>query len=96
MNLQLSELNEVIEWFKRESKECWNIVPEIILGKDKKRVNELLKWYHVNQLKDIITWYLEESDKVKEYGCSLSVALSADTINQYFIKTGEKQMFKKQ
>ena len=90
----LSEFNQVISSFKEFSKRYWEVDPEINHGKDGKRVKEVLKRYKVEQVIDIIDWYLGESKKSEEHGCILSIALSEDTIMKFFAETSEKQKLK--
>ena len=86
--------NDIIGFFKKKTEEEWEFTPEI-RKKDLKVVKEVLGKYEIEQIKEIIEWYLGNSKKVEEFGANLSIALSGNSINLYFTQTGEKQRVRK-
>ena len=72
---------EIMKYFHDCVIEETHIAPALN-GKDGMAVKRALVSYSVEQIKEIIDFYLE-SEKVQKFGYNLSTALSKDTINQW-------------
>jgi hypothetical protein len=83
---------DVIEYFKNKVKEVKGFEPEIDWGKDGGLAKKRLKKYSLEEIKDLIDWYLD-SKHFDKFGASLSVCLSAFTINLWKAsKAGQKSI----
>jgi hypothetical protein len=75
-----SPLQEIILYFREKVKELKNYNPEIDWAKEGKLIKQRLQKYSLEQLKELIDWYLS-SKHSERLGDSLSVCLSANIIN---------------
>jgi hypothetical protein len=83
---------DVIEYFRRKVKEVRGFEPEIDWGKDAGLAKKRLKKYSLEEIKDLIDWYLD-SRHFEKFGASLSVCLSAFMINLWKAsKAGQKSI----
>jgi ASC-1-like (ASCH) protein len=75
-----SSIKEIFDYFRNRIRTVKGFVPEIDWGKNGKLVKERLKKYSINEIKDLIDWYLNSpySDRL---GCSLSICLFTNMIN---------------
>lgn len=74
--------HKIFEYFVLEVKRQYAVEPAINGGRDGKLVKAALIKHGEEKVKKIIEYYLQ-SDKCKEFGFNLSVALSAHTVNKY-------------
>ena len=83
---------DVIEYFRSKVKEVKDFEPEIDWGKDGGLAKKRLKKYSLEEIKDLIDWYLD-SKHFERFGASLSVCLSAFMINLWKAsKSGQKSI----
>jgi len=83
---------DVIEYFKSRVREVKGFEPEIDWGKDGGLAKKRLKKYPLEEIKQLIDWYLN-SKHFEKFGASLSVCLSAFMINLWKAsKAGEKSI----
>jgi hypothetical protein len=83
---------DVIEYFKSKVKGVKGFEPEIDWGKDGSLAKKRLKKYSLEEIKQLIDWYLV-SKHFDKFGASLSVCLSAFMINLWKAsKTGQKSI----
>jgi transposase len=83
---------DVIEYFKSKVKEVKGFEPEIDWGKDGSLAKKRLKKYSIEEIKQLIDWYLN-SKHFEKFGASLSVCLSAFMINLWKAsKAGQKSI----
>jgi DNA-binding transcriptional regulator YhcF (GntR family) len=83
---------DVIEYFKRKVKEVKGFEPEIDWGKDGALAKKRLKKYSLEEITQLIDWYLN-SKHFDKFGASLSVCLSAFMINLWKAsKAGQKSI----
>jgi DNA-binding MarR family transcriptional regulator len=83
---------DVIEYFKSRVKEVKSFEPEIDWGKDGKLAKKRLKKYSLEEIKQLIDWYLS-SKHFEKFGASLSLCLSAFMINLWKAsKTGQRSV----
>ena len=75
-----SSVKEVFRYFRNRVKAVKGFNPEIDYGKDGKLVKKRLQKYSINEVKNLIDWYLNSpySDRL---GCSLSICLSTNVVN---------------
>ena len=71
---------DVIDYFKRKVKELRGFYPEIDYGKDGRLAKERLKKYSLDEIRDLIDWYLN-SENFEKLGASLSICLSNFIVN---------------
>ena len=71
---------DVIDYFKRKVKELRGFYPEIDYGKDGRLAKERLKKYSLDEIRDLIDWYLS-SENFEKFGASLSICLSNFIVN---------------
>jgi hypothetical protein len=71
---------DVIEYFKKRVRELKGFEPEIDYGKDGRLAKSRLKKYSLNEIRDLIDWYLN-SEHFEKFGASLSICLSNFIIN---------------
>lgn len=81
-----SPVKEIISFFRSQVKEKRGFEPEISWAKDGKLVKQRLTKYKPDQLKDLISWYLE-SKHSERLGISLATCLSAFVINLWLEDT---------
>jgi hypothetical protein len=83
---------DVIEYFRSKVKEVKGFKPEIDWGKDGGLAKKRLKKYSLEEIKQLIDWYLN-SKHFDKFGASLSVCLSAFIINLWKVsKAGQKSI----
>lgn len=75
-------VNQVFSYFQKQIQEEMGFTPYVNWGKDNKVAKLALKRFDFEKVKKIIDWYIQ-SKKFDEYGASIGVALSVDTINKY-------------
>jgi len=76
-------IKEILDFFHSECVREFGIKPEIS-GRDAAMVKTHLKAYSVEQIKDLVVWYLKQ-DGAEDF-CTLSASLSAHWINQWKMK----------
>jgi hypothetical protein len=83
---------DVIDYFKKRVRELKGFEPEIDYGKDGRLAKERLKKYSLEEVKDLIDWYLN-SENLEKFGASLSVCLSNFIINLWkACRAGQKSI----
>jgi hypothetical protein len=75
-----SHVKEVFSYFRSKVKEVKGFDPEIEWGKDGKLAKKRLKSYSLEEIKQLIDWYLR-SKHCERLGVSLAVCLSGFVIN---------------
>jgi hypothetical protein len=86
---------DVFEYFKNKVKEVKGFEPEIDWGKDGKLAKKRLKKYSLEEIKQLIDWYLN-SKHFEKFGASLSICLSTFMINLWKAsKTGQTNIIEK-
>jgi hypothetical protein len=75
-----SSVKEVFSYFRERVKAIKGFVPEIRWGKDGKLAKRRLKKYSLEEIKQLIDWYLR-SKHCERLGVSLAVCLSGFVIN---------------
>lgn len=75
-----SSVKEIISFFKSKVKEIKGYDPEINWAKDGRLAKQRLKKFKVEQMKDLVNWYLH-SRHAERLGDSLSICLSTNTVN---------------
>lgn len=75
-----SPIKYIFHYFKEKVKEIKGYEPEINWAKDGKLIKQRLKKYSIEEIKEIIDWYLNSKHSEK-LGDSLSMSLSANIIN---------------
>jgi len=75
-----SSVKEIFDYFRNRVRAVKEFDPEIDWRKDGKLIKKRLKKYSINEVENLIDWYLNSpySDKL---GCSLSICLSVNMIN---------------
>jgi DNA-binding MarR family transcriptional regulator len=92
VNNKESSALDVIEYFRSKVKEVKCFDPEIDWGKDGGLAKKRLKKYSLDEVKQLIDWYLN-SKHFERFGASLSVCLSAFMINLWKAsKAGQKSI----
>jgi DNA-binding MarR family transcriptional regulator len=90
-----SSVLDVFEYFKNKVKEVKGFEPEIDWGKDGRLAKKRLKKYSLEEIKELIDWYLN-SKHFDKFGASLSVCLSTFMINLWKVsKTGQRNIIEK-
>jgi biotin operon repressor len=83
---------DVIDYFKRKVKEVRGFEPEVDYGKDGRLAKERLKKYSLDEIKELIDWYLG-SELCEKFGASLSICLSNFVVNLWKAsKVGQKSI----
>lgn len=77
---EISPVKQVINFFKNIVLEEKSFKPEIAWKKESALIKRKLKNYSIEQLKDLIRWFVK-SKKSKELGTTLSICLSSHIIN---------------
>ena len=77
-----SEVKIIIDYFFDECVKRLGWKPRINGGREGKMIKSLLKDLSVGEIKEMIDWFLESNNKKRmEHGTTLSVCLSANTVN---------------
>ncbi len=71
---------DVFEYFRKRVREVKGFEPEIDYGKDGRLAKKRLKKYSLEEIEDLIDWYLN-SRHYEKFGASLSICLSNFMIN---------------
>lgn len=79
----------IIDFYFNRVKELYGFEPEINGKKDGQLLKTRLTKYKPTQICALIDWYLH-SDISERLGCSLAIALSANTINRWKQENGNK------
>ena len=83
---------DVINYFKKKVRELKGFDPEIDYGKDGRLAKERLKKYSLNEIRDLIDWYLS-SEHFDKFGASLSICLSNFVVNLWkAFKNGQRSI----
>jgi DNA-binding transcriptional regulator YhcF (GntR family) len=83
---------DVINYFKKKVRELKGFNPEIDYGKDGRLAKERLKKYSLNEIRDLIDWYLS-SEHFDKFGASLSICLSNFVVNLWkAFKNGQRSI----
>jgi DNA-binding transcriptional ArsR family regulator len=91
----ITSARDVFEYFKEKVKEVKGFEPEIDWGKDGKLAKKRLKKYSLEEIKQLIDWYLS-SKHFEKFGASLSICLSTFMINLWKAsKTGQTNIVEK-
>jgi len=86
---------DVFEYFRSRVREVKGFEPEIGWGKDGKLAKKRLKKYSLEEIKQLIDWYLS-SKHFEKFGASLSICLSAFMINLWKAsKTGQTNIIER-
>lgn len=86
---------DVFEYFKNRVREVKGFEPEIDWSKDGKLAKKRLKKYSLEEIKQLIDWYLS-SKHFEKFGASLSICLSAFMINLWKAsKSGQTNIIEK-
>jgi hypothetical protein len=75
-----SSVRDVFEYFRNKVREVKGFEPEIDWGKDGKLAKKRLKKYSLDEIKQLIDWYLN-SKHFDKFGASLSICLSTFMVN---------------
>ena len=75
-----SLVRNIISYFRKKVKEIKGYTPEINWAKEGKLIQQRLKKYSLEEVKNLIDWYLH-SKHSQRLGDSLAVCLSTNTIN---------------
>jgi len=75
-----STVKSIISYFVRRVREIKGYTPEVSWAKEGQLIKQRLKKYKVEQVKELIDWYLH-SKHAERLGDSLAVCLSANIIN---------------